>query len=354
MSRVIVLVGGNSNEREISLSTGLAIARALNGLGWELRVLDTGRPRRPALPLADFEALPADEATAAPDGALLATQFASALDEVWRPELVFNALHGGAGEDGTVQALLDWLGLPYTGCGMAASALAMDKWRSKALFRDGGLAVPPGFLVQVPVERIPDPGYVDDLARDIEADPGWPAVIKPNREGSSVGLAICANREEASLKLPRVIRVSRELLVEAFIPGREITAAVLGPADSPRALPLVEIIPESGLYDYSHKYEKGRTRYICPAELPATLTARIQADALRAWGLLGCRHLARVDFRLAEDGTLYCLEVNTIPGMTETSLVPMAAAAVGLDFPSLVAEIAELARADGAAGGQAP
>ncbi len=319
MPRVTVLVGGESSEREISLATGLAIARALEGLGWELTVIDTGRPDGSGSPMIDFGA----------DGG--------------RPDLVFIALHGGAGEDGRVQAQLDELGIPYTGCGPAASALAMDKWRAKAVLREGGLTLPGGFMENVPVERIPDPGYVDELARRIETEPGWPAVVKPNREGSSVGLAICAGREQASLKLPRVIRVSTELLIEPFIAGREITCTLLGPADAPRALPLVEIIAEGGLYDYEHKYEKGKTRYVCPAELPAALTERIQEESRRAWELLGCRHLARVDFRLAEDGTPYCLELNTIPGMTETSLVPMAAAAVGLDFPALVAEIAALA-----------
>ena len=348
MARVAVLVGGRSNERDVSLATGLAVARALAGLGWDLRVLDTGRPELPALPLDDFVALPSGPAAALPEPAAFTRALVASAPggaTGWRPDLVFNALHGGVGEDGTLQGVLDWLGVPYTGCGLAASALAMDKWRSKMIFRDGGLAVPAGYRVRVPAERVPDPGYVDELAHRIEADPGWPAVIKPNREGSSVGLAVLADREEASLKLPRVIRVSDDLLVEEYIPGRELTVSVLGG----RALPAVEIVPESGLYDYAHKYTKGQTRYLCPAPVDEALAARLSADALRAWELLGCRHLARVDFRLAADGTPYCLELNTIPGMTETSLFPMAAAAAGLDFPALVAEIARLALADAAA-----
>ncbi len=341
MKRIMVLVGGLSNEREISLKTGRSIARTLAGLGEDVRVLDTGRPDQPALPLDEFERLltagedaAQPDAGGEPDRALLAQRFGDA----WRPDLVFIALHGGMGEDGTVQALLDWLGLPYTGCGMEASALAMDKMTSKRIFRDSGLEVPEGFGVRVPPERIGDPAFVDELARNIEAALGFPAVIKPNREGSSVGLAVLSNREEASLKLPRVIRVSGELLVETFIPGREITAAVLGG----EVLPLVEILPESGLYDYEHKYEKGRTRYDCPADLELDLAERIAEEARLAWDLLGCRHLARVDFRLDPEGTPFILEINSIPGMTETSLFPMAAAAAGLDFPALVAEIARL------------
>ena len=348
MARIVVLVGGRSNERAISLKTGLAVAGALERLGWDLRLLDTGRPECPALPLAAFNALPETTGSAGGTPAGEALPAPQALSQAlaprqegggWQPDLVFNALHGGSGEDGTVQALLDWLGVPYTGCGMAASALAMDKWRSKALFRDGGLAVPAGYLIEVPAGRSEDPLYIEELARRIGADPGWPAVIKPNREGSSVGLAVLESREAALAALPAVLAVSGELLVETFIPGRELTAAVLGG----QALPLVEILPTGGLYDYEHKYEKGRTRYACPADLPAALAARIQSDALKAWRLLGCRHLARVDFRLAPDGTPFCLEVNTIPGMTETSLFPMAAAAAGLDFAALVAEIARLA-----------
>jgi D-alanine-D-alanine ligase len=225
---------------------------------------------------------------------------------------------------------------------MAASALAMDKMTTKRLLRDAGLEVPEGILRRLPDDRLRDPGLVDDLAHEIEAALGYPVVAKPNREGSSVGLAVLKNREDASLKLPRVVQLTDELLVEIFVPGREITAAVL----DGRALPLVEILPEAGLYDYEHKYEKGKTRYACPAELDDALAARIEEEAVLAYDLLGCRHLARVDFRVDEEGTPYCLELNTIPGMTETSLFPMAAAAVGMDFPSLIGEIVDLALAD--------
>jgi D-alanine-D-alanine ligase len=344
MRRIMVLVGGRSSEREISLVTGEAIARALEAGGDEVRLLDTGRLQQPALSPAEFEAQAqlsagGDGADAAPGERLLARS----LEGPWQPDLAFLALHGGMGEDGTVQGVLDWLGVPYTGAGLAASSLAMDKMASKRIFRDAGIAVPEGFLQRIPTERRGDPALVAELSDAIEAAIGFPAVAKPRREGSSVGLAILQDREEASLKLPRVIQLTDELLLEVFIPGREITAGILGGADEARVLPLVEILPESGLYDYEHKYTQGRTRYVCPAELSEDLAGRIRDEARLVWDLLGCRHFARVDFRLAPDDTPYCLELNTIPGMTPTSLLPMAAQAAGIDFPALVAEIARLA-----------
>ncbi len=354
MRRVMVLVGGYSNEREISLKTGLSVAKALVSLGDEVKLLDTGRPGVPLLTPTEFEVeLGSDESLAASLPGINAADraargeerrlLARTLGETWNPDLVFIALHGGMGEDGTVQALLDWLGLPYTGCGMAASAFAMDKMNTKRLLRDAGLEVPEGFLRHLPEDRIDDPSLVDEVAKQIEAALGYPAVAKPNREGSSVGLAVLHNREDASLKLPRVVRVASELLVETFIPGREVTAAILGG----ESLPLVEIEPENGLYDYSHKYSPGKTRYHCPADLPLDVIERINEEARLAWDLLGCRHVARIDFRISNDGTPFCLEVNSVPGMTETSLVPMAAAEAGLDFTALVAEIARLALSNG-------
>ena len=350
MRRMMVLVGGHSNEREISLKTGASVARALVALGDEVKLLDTGRPGLPALSPEEFEQELLSEAGQAAKLPALADAdsiagrqerrlLARSLGEDWQPDLVFIALHGGMGEDGRVQALLDWLGLPYTGCGMAASAIAMDKMNTKRLLRDAGLEVPEGFLRRLPEERLDDPGLIAELAQQIEAALGYPAVAKPNREGSSVGLAILHNREDASLKLPRVVRVSSEILIESFVAGREITAAILGG----EVLPLVEIEPESGLYDYTHKYSPGKTLYHCPAKLEDSVTRRIEEEARLAWDILGCRHIARVDFRVSADGIPFCLELNTIPGMTETSLIPMAAKAAGLDFNSLVAEIARLA-----------
>ncbi|MCP4547176.1 MAG: D-alanine--D-alanine ligase [bacterium] len=336
MSRVMVLVGGHSNEREISLNSGAAIATALIELEHEVKVLDTGRPDLGALPLPDFLDAGAGKVMASAKANRLLIE---CLTGDWRPELVFIALHGGLGEDGTVQGVLDWLDIPYTGCGMAASALAMDKMTSKRIFRDAGIEVPEGILWRLPEGGLKESKHVLELEKAIDGAIGYPAVVKPNSEGSSVGVAILEDKKQTLQILPRIFQVSGELLIECYIEGREITATVLG--DS--VFPLVEIKPESGLYDYEHKYEKGKTVYQCPAELPANVSKRIKEEALLASQLLGCRHMVRVDFRLDYDDEPVCLELNTIPGMTETSLCPMAAAAEGLDFKDLVAEIADLA-----------
>ena len=309
--KVTVLIGGSSAEREVSLATGEAIAVALEGNGYRVARLDPGRDDYLA-------ALKADA-----------------------PDLVFIALHGGAGEDGTIQAQLERLGLPYTGSGPAASRLAMDKAASKIRAEALGLLTPESFLRSYTDDQRANPASVLGLTRDIEGSIGYPAVAKPNREGSSVGLAVLEKREDASLKLPRAVQASGELIVERYIAGREMTVAILGG----RALPAVEILPGSGLYDYEHKYSRGMSRYECPAALEPEAGEELRRQALAVFIELGCRDLGRVDFRMDEEGRFWFLEVNTIPGMTETSLVPLAAAAAGLDFGALVAEIARLALA---------
>ncbi|MDP6419225.1 MAG: D-alanine--D-alanine ligase [Candidatus Krumholzibacteria bacterium] len=306
MSRIALLMGGESAEREISLLSGRAVGDALRGIGHEVRELD-----------------PAHEDLALAQGC----------------DLVFVALHGGEGENGTLQARLGELGLAYTGSGPAASRLAMDKSESKRIAAGEGIQSPAGFLQHYTAAELASPATILDLRARIESEIGYPAVAKPNREGSSVGLALLHGREDSSLKLPRVLAASGEILVEKFIEGRELTVAILGD----RALPALEILPESGLYDYRSKYEKGQSRYECPARLSGELSDSLAEQSLRIYRSFGCRGFARVDWRLDPDDSPYFLELNTIPGMTATSLVPMAAAAAGLDFPALVAEIADLA-----------
>lgn len=308
--KIVVLMGGTSPEREISLRTGAGIHRALQKLGHDATTLDTG--------------------TTAGDVAALVRAIPKNAD------LVFVALHGGDGENGTIQALLEIAQLPYTGSGVLASALAMDKAMSKRIFLQEG---------------IPTPEWIERWAPEDEAQPwrpeigdeeiarlgGFPLIVKPNDQGSTVGITVVDAPARLLPALHEARRFGRLALIERFIPGREVTVSVL----EARALPVVEIIPEGGFYDYEHKYTAGASRYEVPAKLPPETSERIQSLGLKACRALRCRGVARVDFRLHEDGTPYCLEVNTVPGMTETSLVPKAAAAAGMSYEELVRAIVE-------------
>lgn len=290
---VAVLMGGWSAEREVSLRTGRAVLASLERLGYQAWGLDVGRD----LPLR--------------------------LEER-RPDVAFVALHGTCGEDGAVQGLLEVIGIPYTGSGVLASALAMNKKVSKEIFAHHGLHTPPWVMAV----RGREPGLAD-------LPFGLPAVVKPVAEGSTIGVSVV--REEAGLApaLAEAIRRCPEALVEKYIPGRELTVGVLGRTP----LPAVEIIAGEGFYDYQAKYHSAETRYVCPAEMTSALEERLAASAVKAVDVLGCRGQARVDFRVDPEEVPWILEVNTIPGMTETSLLPKAAAAAGYGFDELVEAI---------------
>ncbi len=291
--KVAVLMGGLSRERDVSLRTGAAVVAAVEKLGHEVVPVDVG-----------------------PD---VATVLAQA-----RPDVAFIALHGRGGEDGTMQGLLTILGIPFTGSGVLASAAAMDKAFSKRLFRAAGLPVADGLVVQAG-DPVPEPSFP------------LPWIVKPSNEGSSVGLVIVRRREDLAPALGEAALHDRDILVERFIEGVEITVGILG-GDEPFALPAIEIAPKSGVYDYASKYTKGATEYIIPPRLPAGEIARCQALALAAHQVLGCRGVSRVDLLVNSDGPVI-LEVNTIPGMTETSLLPKAAAAHGLPFHEMIGRI---------------
>jgi D-alanine-D-alanine ligase len=319
-------MGGSSPERDISLATGRGIAGALGALGHEAIPVDPATGTRLELEALERHRIgesPEQSPTAGSEKSLILARS----DTLGSADVIFVALHGGIGEDGTLQALLDLSGLPYTGSGMLASALAMDKAKAKSMFRAAKIPTPRGRLVRRR-DSPPDPGALG----------GFPLVVKPNGQGSSVAVHIPENAEMLEKALDDAFRYP-PVLVEEFIPGREITVAILGG----KALPVVEIIPESGFYDYRHKYTKGETRY----EVPAKLSEPVAREAARlgelAFRTLGCAGTARVDFRLTEEGNLFCLEVNTIPGMTETSLVPMAAKSAGMGYEKLVETLLELA-----------
>lgn len=331
--RITVLLGGTSSERDVSLASGLRIADALRTKGHKVQLVD---PATGALDGAAERALKAtkvrteppslDELAAFGRGGFLTRLLE--LSEVRDAEVVFIALHGGFGEDGTLQALLDLAGKRYTGSGQLGSALAMDKDLSKKLFLSAG--VPTADWVMAPVS-------VGEVERRI----GWPVVVKPSKQGSTVGLTVVKDASHFEAAVAEAYRFDDEVMIERFIAGRELTVAVLGD----QALPVGEIKPKHEIYDYECKYTAGMATEEFPADLPDTTMREMQAHSVAACRALKLRGCARVDFRLGDGGVSACLEVNTLPGMTELSLVPQAAAAAGMDFPELCDRIAKLALA---------
>jgi len=294
--KIGVLMGGLSAEREISLKTGNAIFNALQERGYQAVKLEVDR------------------------------SIASTLVEE-RIAVAFIALHGPWGEDGSIQGLLEMMGIPYTGSSVLASALAMHKVMAKKVFCYHNLPTPPFEVVR----------YGDDLPAITLAPP---IVVKPVCGGSSIGTSIVQSISDLEEALRGAAEYEPDILVEQFVEGTDITVGVL----NGEALPIVEVVPKSGFYDYSNKYTKGRTEYIVPARLSEDTTKAAQGLALAAYRALQCAGAARVDFRLDRSGGLSILEVNTIPGLTETSLLPMAAAKAGIDFPTLLERMLGAAR----------
>ncbi len=336
--RITVLLGGDSFERDVSLSSSYEVVKALRRGGHEVYTID------PAIPM-DRQSEPGKAAVGEEPPGLAPDPLPPADRLKWlqspyllNADAVFIALHGGAGEDGTVQALLDAAGVPYTGTGMIGSALAMNKDRSKALFSEAGIQTAPHIFV--PQKRCGDGAKIREA---VEGVLGFPVVVKPNNQGSSVGFSFVPSSEGLGEALERASGFGGGLVLETYIPGREVAVTVL----EDRALSPVEIIPEGGFYDYKRKYTKGSSRYVVPAEFDSDVIMRLESEALKASRALLCRDYSRVDFRVGGDGETYCLEVNTLPGMTKLSLVPMAAAEAGMDFDKLVERICSLAAARG-------
>lgn len=340
--KVLLIVGGDSSERAVSLDSGRCIYQALVHLGHDVLIADPARPDIEPTDEPDtfFSHTAIDETppdlvkNPYPARARFLANVLTRFDELGR-DLVFNGLHGGVGEDGTIQAAMDYLGIRYTGSGATACALAMDKAVSKKLAR----------LAEVPVARdivVDSPAHEAVVVdRKIAKALSFPLVVKPNREGSSVGVRIVKNRKELQAAIREVKKYDTTYLVEKFIPGREITAAMLDYCE----LPLIRIAPknEDDFFDYKNKYQKGSCEYIVPADIKEFTRDLIATSALRMYRALGCRGYARIDFRLSNDGYHFFLEANTLPGMTDNSLVPMAAKAVGIDFAGLIDRIVKLA-----------
>jgi D-alanine-D-alanine ligase len=328
---VAVVLGGTSEERNVSLATGRAVVAALREKGHEVVAVD---PAHGVVPREEEERMfggavgvdpPNLDELAALGGSAVGSALAE-LPAVRRADVVFLALHGEFGEDGTVQGLLDLAGVPYTGSGCLGSAVAFDKRISKELFEHEG---------------VPTPAWAGESAtpEEILQALELPFVVKPSSGGSTVGLSIVRRPEELPAALDLAARYDDDSLCEAFVPGRELTVTVL----DGEPLPPVEIIPSHEIYDYECKYSAGLSRYETPARLSDAETERIQELAVKAYRALRQASYSRVDFRLSEDGTFWCLEANSLPGLTSTSLVPKAAAAAGIAFPDLCERIARSA-----------
>jgi D-alanine-D-alanine ligase len=330
--RVTVLTGGTSAEREVCWMSGRKVMGALDPARYEAKCVDlAGVTGARAADLAQLLFAPVGEAAAAET-----TQHADG-----KPDVVFVALHGGAGENGTVQGMLELLGVPYTGSGVLASALAMNKIMAKKIFEREGIPTPKWAALR-------RSGKSD--AKSMVKPIGLPCVVKPACEGSTIGVTVVRVQAELEPALELAFGYGPEAIVEQFVEGTEITGPVIGNDDA-RVLPLVEIVPRGGFYNYEAKYTPGATEEIVPARIPEATAAKARELTLRAHHALGCRGFSRVDMIAAPD-EVYVLEVNTIPGLTETSLVPRAAEAAGMSFAQLVDRLIELAL-EGKGGGGA-
>ncbi|MGH7476247.1 MAG: D-alanine--D-alanine ligase family protein [Longimicrobiales bacterium] len=328
--RIAVLFGGTSEERDVSIASGAQVVQALRERGHEVVAVDTARG---VLKGEDERRLLSRDVGALPPAQveldLLRTGDATAITkapELAHVDVIFLALHGGAGEDGTLQALLDLTGVPYTGSGHIGSALAMDKDVSKHLFRAAGVPTPDWLMAPVAVATA-------------EAELGLPLIVKPSKQGSTVGLTLVKELAEVDGAVSEAFRYDDEVMLEAFVPGRELTVPMLGE----EALPVGEIVAQHEIFDYECKYQPGMAEEIFPAELPAATARRAQELALLAHHALKLRNYSRIDFRLDADGELWCLEANTLPGMTSASLFPKGAKAAGISFPEVCERICQLA-----------
>lgn len=336
--KIAVLMGGTSAERDVSLASGAGVIEGLRATGHDVIPIDTARGYK-ALKGDDVKRLSGIKTEPPSVEELQKYAGELSIEAVKSPDLrdvdvVFIILHGGSGEDGTIQALLDLVDIPYTGSGVLGSAIAMNKQMAKNIFIANEIPTPEFFVIDYEQNL-----SIDSINTTIESSIGYPVMLKPNNQGSSVGLFFVKSKNELQRAIEVGLQYDNRILFEKYIKGREFTVSILGE----EVLPLFEVIPESGLYDYEHKYTKGKTKYVCPVDLPGDLQGLINSLGMKAFKALNCAGFGRVDFRLSEDNQPYCLEVNTLPGMTETSLVPKAAKAAGIKFPQLLERICRIA-----------
>jgi D-alanine-D-alanine ligase len=315
--KIAVLMGGKSSEHEVSLITGKNVIKNLDPAKYEVVPIKITKENKW---IRQDKEMDTEEA----------------LKEI---DVVFNALHGEYGEDGIIQGILEFLGVPYTGSGVLASALGMNKAKSRALFRLHGLLTPPNALLNKKT-WLEQPKIIEEIIEQTKL----PAVVKPVCLGSSVGVSIVKKKEDFHPAFKKAFGQTDEIILEDYIDGREVTCGILENFQGEKyfALPVTEIIPPDGhFFDYEVKYN-GQTREITPAEINPDLTQKVQAIAKKAHQILGCRHYSRTDMIINNQG-IYILEVNTLPGLTEASLLPQSAKAAGLEFPQLLEHLINLA-----------
>ena len=324
-------MGGTSSERNVSLASGIRIVEALRSRGHTVTSLD---PAKGVISASEEKALATGKVGTEPPSLEALSKFAegaflpnlTSMKEIRDADVAFLALHGGQGEDGTIQALLDMANVKYTGSGHLSSALAMDKDLSKKLFTVAEVKTAEWLMAPVTIEQV-------------EGILGLPVVVKPSKQGSTVGLTLVKKREDLAPAIEEAGKYDDEVMIERFIPGRELTVGILGEI----ALPVGEILPKHEIYDYECKYTAGMATEEFPAKLSPEATEKVQQQAQAAFKALKLRGYARIDFRLTSEGEFYCLEANTLPGMTELSLIPQGAAAMGIKFPELCERIVRLA-----------
>lgn len=345
--KIVVLAGGLSTERDVSKTSGCLVSDALRKMGHNVVLLDVfmGYEQDEC----DIESLfetnysfttNVPVGNTVPDIAKIKASrkdksdrfLGQNVEEICKSaDITFLALHGDVGENGKLQATLDLLGIKYTGSGSLGSALAMDKGISKSIFLYNNVPTPQG-TVYTKVDL--DNGRIDQWSY-------FPCVVKPCSGGSSVGVSIVNSADDYKSAMTEAFRYEDEVLVEQFVKGRELSVGLI----DGKALPIIEIVPKQGFYDYVNKYQPGSTDEFCPADIDAETTAKIQREAEHAYRVLKLDAYARIDFILSEDKSFYCLEANTLPGMTPTSLLPQEAAAVGIDFPNLCDKLARISLA---------
>ena len=293
--KVVILMGGNSKERQVSLQSGNAVFRACKQIGYMTSIIDMTED-------IDYY-----------------------LNELKKYDVVFIGLHGGEGENGTIQKTLEQNGIVFTGSDSKSSALCMDKNLSKIKAKDIGIPTPKWNLIK----------NVSNIDLNMQK---FPVIVKPNDQGSTVGLHLVEKIDNFKSSIENSLEFSNKVLIEEFISGKEITVPILGDL----TLPIVEIKPKSGFYDYKSKYTKGLTDYICPANIDEELSIKLKEYSIQIHRRFGCSHYSRVDFRIDNNNKPFFLEINTLPGMTDTSLVPISASSIGISFNSLVKKIIDL------------